>query len=95
MTVRNLSAPPGDYQLRLSADGAVAVDEPATFTFTVADSTTQNQDSRAFTLHGLQPGKGQVHYRSRDRTASNWRGKRTSGCGRPRPSSSAIVPRNA
>ncbi|QQS54499.1 MAG: alpha-2-macroglobulin family protein [Candidatus Competibacteraceae bacterium] len=61
VTVRNLNAPPGDYQLRLSAEGAVAVDEPATFTFTVADAATQNQDSRTFTLRGRQPGKGQVH----------------------------------
>ncbi|HMQ12840.1 MAG TPA: alpha-2-macroglobulin family protein, partial [Candidatus Competibacter phosphatis] len=61
VTVRNLNAPPGDYQLRLSADGAVAVEEPATFTFTVTDSATQNQDSRTFTLRGLHPGKGQVH----------------------------------
>ncbi|MGB5064658.1 MAG: alpha-2-macroglobulin family protein, partial [Candidatus Competibacter sp.] len=61
VTVQNLNAPPGDYQLRLSAEGAAAVDEPATFTFTVADSATQNQDSRTFTLRGLQPGKGQIH----------------------------------
>ncbi|MEZ5580941.1 MAG: hypothetical protein R3F40_16980 [Candidatus Competibacteraceae bacterium] len=60
VTVRNLSAPPGDYQLvvrRWRGGG----DEPATFTFTVTDSATQNQDSRTFTLRGLQPGKGQVH----------------------------------
>ncbi|MCB1826077.1 MAG: alpha-2-macroglobulin family protein [Candidatus Competibacteraceae bacterium] len=61
VSVQNLSAPPGDYQLRLSAEGAVAVEEPATFAFTVTDSATQNQDSRTFTLRGLQPGKGQVH----------------------------------
>ena len=58
--VQNLSAPPGDYHLRLSADGAVAVSEPAAFTFTVADSTVQNSEKRTFTLRGLKPGVGQV-----------------------------------
>ena len=60
VTVQNLSAPPGDYHIRLSADGAAAVTEPAAFTFTVADSAVQNSESRTFTLRGLQPGVGQV-----------------------------------
>jgi len=60
VTVQNLSAPPGDYSIRLSADGAVAVHEPATFTFTVADPAVQNRESRTFTLRGLKPGAGQV-----------------------------------
>ena len=58
--VQNLSAAPGDYHLRLSADGAVAVSEPTAFTFTVADSTVQNSEKRTFTLRGLKPGVGQV-----------------------------------
>ncbi|HOW75040.1 MAG TPA: alpha-2-macroglobulin [Candidatus Competibacteraceae bacterium] len=60
VTVQNLNAPPGDYAIWLSAEGAVAVTEPATFTFKVADSATQNQESRLFTLRGLKPGAGQV-----------------------------------
>ncbi|MFZ1640426.1 MAG: MG2 domain-containing protein [Candidatus Contendobacter sp.] len=60
VTVQNLSAPPGEYHIRLSADGAAAVTEPATFTFTVADSAVQNSASQTFTLRGLQPGVGQV-----------------------------------
>lgn len=60
VTVQNLSAPPGEYHIRLSADGAAAVTEPAAFTFTVADSATQNSESRTFTLRGRQPGVGQV-----------------------------------
>ncbi len=60
VTVQNLSAPPGDYTIRLSAEGAVAVTEPAAFTFRVADSAAQNQESRLFTLRGVKPGAGQV-----------------------------------
>ncbi len=69
VTVQNLNAPPGDYAIRLSAEGAVAVTEPATFTFKVADSATQNQESRLFTLRGLKPGAGQVRsaYRRAER----------------------------
>jgi uncharacterized protein YfaS (alpha-2-macroglobulin family) len=58
--VQNLSAPPGDYHIRLTAAGAVVIGEPATFTFTVADSAVQNVESRTFTLRALQPGVGQV-----------------------------------
>ena len=58
--VQNLSAAPGEYQIRLSGAGAVAVSEPAAFTFTVADSAVQNSDRRTFTLRGLKPGVGQV-----------------------------------
>lgn len=60
VTVQNLNAPPGDYSIRLSADGAVAVTEPAAFTFAIADSKTQNSESRSFVLRGLKPGVGQV-----------------------------------
>ena len=60
VTVQNLSAPPGDYAIRLSADGAVAVTEPAAFTFAVANSATQNSETRSFVLRGLKPGVGQV-----------------------------------
>ena len=60
VTVQNLSAPPGEYHIRLSAEGAAAVTEPAAFTFTVADSAVQSSDSRTFTLRGVQPGVGQV-----------------------------------
>ena len=60
VTVQNLSAPPGEYHIRLSAEGAAAVTEPSAFTFTVADSVVQNSDSRTFTLRGVQPGVGQV-----------------------------------
>ncbi|MDQ5908485.1 MAG: alpha-2-macroglobulin [Pseudomonadota bacterium] len=60
VTVQNLNAPPGDYAIRLSATGTVAVTEPAAFTFKVADSAQQNQESHNFTLRGLQPGAGQV-----------------------------------
>jgi hypothetical protein len=60
VTVQNLNAPPGEYHIRLSADGAAAVTEPAAFTFTVADSAVQNHETRGFTLRGLQPGVGQV-----------------------------------
>ena len=60
VAVQNLNAPPGDYHLRLTADGAATVHQPAEFTFTVADSTVQNRENRVFTLHGLQPGIAQV-----------------------------------
>lgn len=60
VAVQNLNAPPGAYAIRLSAQGAVTVAEPASFTFTVADAAAQNQESRAFTLRGLTPGAGQV-----------------------------------
>jgi len=60
VTVQSLNAPPGDYHIRLSADGAVAVTEPAAFTFAVASSATQNSESRTFILRGLKPGVGQV-----------------------------------
>lgn len=60
VTVQNLSAPPGNYSIHLSADGAVVVDGPAAFTFTVTDSAVQNSESRTFTLRGLKPGAGQV-----------------------------------
>ncbi|MCP5157804.1 MAG: alpha-2-macroglobulin family protein [Gammaproteobacteria bacterium] len=60
VTVQNLSAPPGDYAIRLSAAGAVAVNEPAAFTFSVADSAIQSRESRTFTLRGLQPGAGKL-----------------------------------
>ena len=60
VTVQNLNAPPGEYHLRLSADGAVAVDQPAAFVFTVADTAVQNQEKRSFTLRGLQPGVGHI-----------------------------------
>jgi len=60
VTVQNLSAPPGEYHIRLTADGAAAVTEPAAFTFTVADSAVQSSESRTFTLRGVQPGVGQV-----------------------------------
>lgn len=60
VTVQNLKAPTGDYTVRLSAAGTVAVAEPATFSFKVADTATQNQESRTFTVRALQPGPGQV-----------------------------------
>lgn len=60
VTVQNLNATPGDYHIRLSADGAVAVTEPAAFTFAVANSAAQNSESRSFVLRGLKPGVGQV-----------------------------------
>ena len=60
VTVQNLNAPPGDYRLRLTADGAAAISESAEWTFTVADSAVQNRDSRIFTLRGLKPGVSQV-----------------------------------
>ncbi|MGB2971632.1 MAG: alpha-2-macroglobulin family protein, partial [Candidatus Competibacter sp.] len=60
VTVQNLNAPPGDYTVRLSAGGAVAVDEPATFTFTVAEPRNQNAETQTFVLRGVQPGVGQV-----------------------------------
>ena len=60
VTVQNLNAPPGDYHLRLSAEGAAAVTEPAALTFTVTDSAVQNAESRTLTLRGLQPGVAQV-----------------------------------
>ena len=60
VAVQNLNAPPGAYAIRLSAQGAVTVAEPAAFTFTVADAAVQNQESRTFTLRGVQPGAGQV-----------------------------------
>ena len=60
VTVQNLNAPPGDYRIRLTADGAATVNPPAEFTFTVADSTVQNRENRVFTLRGLQPGVSQV-----------------------------------
>ncbi len=60
VTVQNLSAPPGEYHIRLSAEGGAAVTEPAAFTFTVADSAVQSSESRTFTLRGVQPGVGQV-----------------------------------
>ena len=60
VTVQNLNAPPGDYRIRLTADGAATVSQPAEFTFTVADSTVQNRENRVFTLRGLQPGVSQV-----------------------------------
>ena len=56
VTVQNLNAPPGDYTVRLSAGGAVAVDEPATFTFTVAEPRNQNAETQTFVLRGVQPG---------------------------------------
>ena len=60
VTVQNLNAPPGDYTIRLSAGGAVAVDEPATFTFTVAQPGNQNAETQTFVLRGVRPGVGQV-----------------------------------
>ena len=60
VAVQNLNAPPGEYRIRLTADGAAAVTEPAAFTFTVTDSAVQNSESRTFTLRGVQPGVGQV-----------------------------------
>jgi alpha-2-macroglobulin len=60
VTVRNLSAPPGDYAIRLSAEGAAAITEPAAFTFTVTDSAVQNAESRTFTVRGLHPGVGHI-----------------------------------
>ncbi len=60
VVVQNLNATPGDYHIQLSADGVVSVSEPATFTFTIADSAVQNIEKRTFTLHGLKPGIGHV-----------------------------------
>lgn len=60
VAVQNLNAPPGEYRIRLSADGAVAVDEPTAFVFTVADSAVQNLEKRNFVLRGLQPGVGHI-----------------------------------
>lgn len=60
VAVQNLNAPPGEYRIRLSADRAVAVDEPAAFVFTVADAAVQNQEKRSFVLRGLQPGIGRI-----------------------------------
>lgn len=60
VTVQNLNAPPGEYHIRLSAEGAAAVTEPAAFVFAVADSARQNQESHGFILRGLRPGVGQI-----------------------------------
>ena len=60
LTVQNLNAPSGEYQVRLSADGAVALTEPAAFTFKVADSAIQNSESKTLVLRGLKSGLGRV-----------------------------------
>lgn len=60
VNVQNLHAAPGAYTLQLSAQGAVALDQPATFTFNVADSAVQNQELKTFSLRGVQPGGGLV-----------------------------------
>jgi uncharacterized protein YfaS (alpha-2-macroglobulin family) len=92
VTVQNLNAPPGDYAIQLSAEGAVAVTEPAAFTFTVADSATQNQESRLFTLRGLQPGAGQVRLHIEGPNGFNL--IRTSDIG-VRPAQTVLTGRNA
>ena len=63
VTAQNLSAPPGAYRVRLTADGAAVIGQPAEFTFTVTDSAAQNSESHAFTLRGLQPGVGRIQLR--------------------------------
>lgn len=60
VSVQNLNAPLGDYAIRLTASGAVAVEEPASFTFKVTDASVQNQENHTFTLRGVAPGTGQV-----------------------------------
>ncbi len=60
VTVQNLTAPTGDYQLRLVAEGAVAISDTAELSFKMTDSTGQRQKSHTFTLRGLQPGSGKV-----------------------------------
>jgi uncharacterized protein YfaS (alpha-2-macroglobulin family) len=60
VTVQNLNAAVGDYQLRLTTTGAVAMPEAAAFTFKVTNSATQNSETKTFTLRGLKPGVGQV-----------------------------------
>ena len=60
VTVQNLNAPPGDYQVRLQGSGAVRVDAPAEFTFSVAADSAPAAMRRVFTLRGQQPGAGQL-----------------------------------
>jgi uncharacterized protein YfaS (alpha-2-macroglobulin family) len=60
LNVQNLNAPPGDYQIRVTADGAVALDEGAEWVFQVADSATQNTERKTYPLRGLTPGVGRL-----------------------------------
>ncbi|HNW79098.1 MAG TPA: alpha-2-macroglobulin family protein, partial [Candidatus Competibacteraceae bacterium] len=60
VTVQNLNAAPGDYQVRLQGSGAVRVDAPAAFTFSVAADSAPAAMRQVFTLRGQQPGAGQL-----------------------------------
>ncbi len=61
--LQNLSAPKGDYQVQLTAEGAVALDAATEFSFPVTDSADQNTEHRNFTLRGLDPGIGRIQLR--------------------------------
>lgn len=60
LTLQNLSAAAGDYRVQVTAQGAVALDDSAPFSFPVEDSGSQDSASRAYTLRALGPGAGQV-----------------------------------
>lgn len=60
LTVQNLQAPPGDYQVQLSASGAVALAEGSQgFQLAIQDDDTPAAERR-YTLQGLTPGVGQM-----------------------------------
>ena len=60
VTAQNLSAPPGNYVFQLRTSGAVSLEGPSDFSFTVTDSTTPNTATQAFSLRGGAAGVGQI-----------------------------------
>ena len=59
LNVQNLSAPDGDYEIRLSTEGAVSLANPATLTLRVNDATAASQQ-HSFRLRGGEPGRGRI-----------------------------------
>ena len=60
LNIQSLSAVTGDYQLRLSAEGAVSLEDQRTLTFRVNDPNQSTSEQHQFRLKSLEPGVGRV-----------------------------------
>jgi uncharacterized protein YfaS (alpha-2-macroglobulin family) len=61
LNLQNLSAPPGDYRIRLAAEGAVELPDAVDFTFRVDDPAARNMERKVYQLRGREPGIGHVY----------------------------------
>jgi hypothetical protein len=61
LSVQNLNAPPGEYRIRLAAEGAVALPAATEVTLQVTDPTQLFVERRVYPLRGRELGIGHIY----------------------------------